>query len=145
MFVIYMASRRSYKKKSSRKGSRKHHRRHMKKNMIMIGGDGGSTGYAQGVYGGIGQQQAQSPTNNEIVMNSQYAASMRGGDPLASQSTIGGLTPLSLNVELPAQKGGEVLTEIAVPAALLALNQGVVPRRHSNRNRRGSRRRRYRK
>jgi len=143
-----MASRRSYKK-SSRKGSRKHHRKHMKKNMILMGGDGGSTGYAQGVYGGMDQQHSQSPMNNEIAMNAQYATSMRGGEPVANESTISGLTPSNLKGGNSMHKGGEVLTEIAVPAALLAINQGVVPRRYSNRNkrtiRRSSKRRRYRK
>jgi len=147
-----MASKRTYKKKGSRKqkGSRRHHRKHAKKNMIVVmGGDGGSTGYAAGVYGGIGQQHAQSDDNNVIAMNAQYANSMRGGaDIAANQGTITGLSPATLvngAQQQQLQKGGEVLTEVAVPVALLALNQGLVPKRRTGKQRHHRSNKRYRR
>jgi len=144
-----MASRRTYKRKGSRKqkGSRRHHRKHAKKNMIILGGDGGSTGYAAGVYGGIGQQHAQSDDNNVIAMNAQYANSMRGGaNFVANQEPIIGLNPGLVGAQQQQlQKGGEVLTEVAVPVALLALNQGLVPKRRTGKQRHHRSNRRYRR
>jgi hypothetical protein len=142
-----MASRRTYKRKGSRKHktSRRHHRRHAKKNMIIMGGDGGATGYAQSVYGGIGQQQAD-PTYNAINMNSQYANSVRGGATIvANEGIIDGLTPATLGGGLKQQQGGKVLTEVAVPVALLALNQGIVPKKRTGKHRHHRSNRRYRR
>jgi hypothetical protein len=150
-----MASRRTYKKKGSRKHKsskrhhRKHHIRHAKKNMIIMGGDGGSTGYAQGVYGGIGQQEAES-SSNVISMNAQYANSMRGGaNPLQNQVNLEGMNPQQVvtggQEQQQLQQGGEVLTEVAVPVALLALNQGLVPKRRTGKNRHHRSHRRYRR
>ncbi len=144
-----MASRRTYKRKGSRKqkSSRRHHRRHAKKNIIIMGGDGGATGYAQGVYGSMGQQQAESDSNT-IAMNAQYASQMRGGaDPLPNQLNIEGLSPgvVTGGQQQQLQQGGEVLTEVAVPVALLALNQGLVPKRRTGKHRHHRSHRRYRR
>lgn len=147
-----MPSKRTYKRKGSRnKSSRRHHKRHAKKNMIIMGGNGGSTGYAQGVYGGIGQQESQQ-SSNTIAMNAPYANSMRGGasDPLPNPVTglnqgsiIGGQQQQLQQQQL--QQGGEVLTEVAVPVALLALNQGLVPKRRTGKHRHYRSHRRYKK
>jgi hypothetical protein len=148
-----MASRRTYKRKGSRKhkSSRRHHKkhhiRHAKKNMIIMGGDGGATGYAQGVYGGIGQQEAES-SSNVIAMNAQYANSMKGGaNFIANQEPIIGLNPglIGAQQQQQLQQGGEVLTEVAVPVALLALNQGLVPKRRTGKHRHHRSHRRYRR
>jgi len=147
-----MPSKRTYKKKGSRKhkSSRRHHRRHAKKNMIIMGGDGGATGYAQGVYGGIGQQHAESNDTNLIARNEQYASSMRGGtNPLQNQVNLEGMNRAHLvtggQQQQQLQQGGEVLTEVAVPVALLALNQGLVPKRRTGKQRHHRSNRRYRR
>jgi hypothetical protein len=149
-----MPSKRTYKRKGSRKhkSSKRHHRIHAKKNMIIMGGDGGATGYAQGVYGGIGQQEAES-SSNVISMNAQYANSMRGGaNPLQNQLNLEGMNPQQVvtggqeQQQLQQlQQGGEVLTEVAVPVALLALNQGLVPKRRTGKHRHHRSHRRYRR
>jgi hypothetical protein len=145
-----MASKRTYKRKGSRKhkSSKRHHRRHAKKNIIIMGGDGGAT-YAQGVYGGIGQQEAES-SSNVISMNAQYANSMRGGaNPLQNQLNLEGMNPQQVvtggQEQQQLQQGGEVLTEVAVPVALLALNQGLVPKRRTGKHRHHRSHRRYRR
>jgi len=151
-----MASRRTYKRKGSRKHKSskrhhiKHHIRHAKKNMIIMGGDGGAPGYAEGVYGGIGQQHAESNDSNLIAMNAQYANSMRGGtNPLQNQVNLEGMNRAHLvtggQQQQQLQQGGEVLTEVAVPVALLALNQGLVPKRRTGKQRHHRSNRRYRR
>uniref|UniRef100_A0A6C0HTV8 Uncharacterized protein n=1 Tax=viral metagenome TaxID=1070528 RepID=A0A6C0HTV8_9ZZZZ len=140
-----MPSKRTYKRKGSRKhkSSKRHHRRHAKKNMIIMGGDSGATGHALGVYGGIGQQHAQSNGSNVIAMNG-------GANLLENQLNLEGMNRSHIvtggqQQQQQLQQGGEVLTEVAVPVALLALNQGLVPKRHTGKHRHHRSNRRYRR
>lgn len=126
----------------AKKGSQKRHRRHRKRcstayrNKMIMGGDG--SGYAQAVYGGIGQQHAASDSTNVISMNAQAAAAMRGGDATPSEASISGVSPaLIMGGRRRRKKGGNpILTDLAVPAVLLVANQVMT------RNRRGSSKRR---
>jgi hypothetical protein len=81
-------------------------------------------------------------------MNAQYANSMKGGaNFIANQEPIIGLNPglIGAQQQQQLQQGGEVLTEVAVPVALLALNQGLVPKRRTGKHRHHRSHRRYRR
>ena len=132
----------------AKKGSQKRHRRHRKRcstayrTKMIMGGDG--AGYAQAVYGGIDQQRAASPLNNVIAMNSQAAASMRGGDASPSDAAIIGLSPATITGgRRHKKKGGSgILTDLAVPAVLLIANHAMSKRNRSSSKRRSHRRHR---
>jgi len=127
------------------KGSRRRAHRRRSSKMIIMGGDGAAD-HAITTYGGIGQQQAISPTNNVIAVNTGAPAIVKGGAVALTPAIITGggeLTPANVN-------GGGIITDVAVPAALIYARNALSGRRlsgfsvrRSRRNRRrGSRRRR---
>lgn len=81
---------------------------------------GGSAAYTASVYGGPGQQQAMEGRGNEIAYN---------------QAAISGGAVASL---MPAQyPGGGILTDVAVPVALVAANHFYKPRAQSSKKKYG--------
>lgn len=135
--MIYMTAKNTHKRKH-RKTHKNHSRKH-KRNMrrcsksykkyMIIGGDGGATGHGEFTYGTIGQQQSM-PNSNVIAMKPLTG----GGDVLPNSQSIGGLTPSLVLKGGEKQQGGEVLNEIAVPAVLLALQQGTTRRKYGNKS-----------
>jgi len=104
---------------------RRVHRRRSSKNMIM-GGDGAAE-HAINTYGGIGQQHAVSATDHTIAVNTGAGivpAVVKGGAPLSPALVTGGgeLSPALVN-------GGGIITDIAVPAALIYARSAIVKRR----------------
>lgn len=83
-------------------------------NRKLKGGNGGAD-YAIATYGGIGQQHSAN-NSNVIAMN---PAPAYVAEKLAGGSAV--LSPLPLNGGRK-KKGGNILTDVAVPAVLLVAN-----------------------
>lgn len=77
--------------------------------MNKMGGGAGAAEFGQSVYGEIGKQQAVSATDNTILMNKMGG----GAVPLMPSNIIGG------NYK---KNGGNMLSNISVPAGLLLAN-----------------------
>lgn len=108
-----------------RHSRRRVHRRRSLKNMIK-GGDGAAD-HAISTYGGIGQQHPVSATNHTIAVNTGAGiipAVVKGGAPLSPALVTGGgeLAPAQYN-------GGGIITDIAVPAALIYTRNVIAKRR----------------
>jgi len=104
---------------------RRVHRRRSAKVMIM-GGDGAAD-HAISTYGGIGQQHPVSATNHTIAMSNGSVvvpAVVKGGAPLSPALVTGGgdLAPAQYN-------GGGIITDVAVPAALIYTRNLIAKRR----------------
>jgi len=108
-------------------GKRHSKKRTSRRSKIVInGGDGGATGWAQSVYGGIGQQHQVAGNNHEIAMNPQTG----GANLPLSPSEVGGsagsdivAAPTTANV--PVSVGGGIITDVAVPAVLLYARDSI--------------------
>lgn len=72
-----------------------------RKTVKMMGGEGGASGWAQQVYGGPGQQHAVGGNDHTIAMN-------KGG---------------------AKGKGGSVVADIAIPAAMIYARDSIRKRR----------------
>jgi len=103
---------------------RRVHRRRSAK-FLIIGGDGAAA-HAISTYGGIGQQHPVSATNHTIAVNtgSVVPAVVKGGAPLSPALVTGGadLAPAQYN-------GGGIITDVAVPAALIYTRNLMAKRR----------------
>jgi hypothetical protein len=144
----------------------KHSRRRVhRRRSAKINGGNGAAEHAINTYGGIGQQHAVSDTNHTIAINTGAGivpAVVKGGAQLTPALVTGGaeLTPAIVTggAELvtvggeeiaEVSNGGGIITDIALPAALIYTRNLVSKRRiptfsmrKSRRyNRRGSRRR----
>ena len=91
-----------------------------------MGGDGAAD-HAIRTYGGIGQQNPVSATNHTIAMSNGAAivpAVVKGGAPLSPALVTGGadLAPAEYN-------GGGIITDVAVPAALIYTRNVLAKRR----------------
>jgi hypothetical protein len=118
-----------------RHSRRRVHRRRSSK--VIIGGDGAAA-HAISTYGGIGQQHPVSATNHTIAVNTGTAvvpALVKGGADLAPALVTGGadLAPALVTGGgdlAPAQlNGGGIITDIAVPAALIYTRNVIAKRR----------------
>jgi len=123
----------------------RHSKRRSHRRSKVMGGDGGASQHAINTYGGIGAQHAS--TGNLIAVNQGTVATpavVTGGGEL--QPAVYGGADINKN-------GGGIITDIAVPAALI-LTRNVISKRRlpglprlsmgrrSRRNRRRSSRRR---
>jgi hypothetical protein len=106
-------------------------RRHTKKALVMLGGDGGASGFGVQAYGGIGQQVANPVGGNVILVHPDAA----GGNPSPAAVIKGGAEP-------EAKADGGALQELAVPAVLLVANQMIRKRRPKSHKKRFYRKRR---
>jgi hypothetical protein len=133
----------------------KHSRRrvHRRRSAKIQGGDGAAE-HAINTYGGIGQQHAVSDTNHTIAVNTGAGivpAVVKGGAQLTPAIVTGGAELVTVGGEEIAEvsNGGGIITDIALPAALIYTRNLVSKRRlptfsmrKSRRyRRRGSRRR----
>ena len=108
----------------SRHSRKRLHRRRSSK--LVVGGDGAAE-HAINTYGGIGHQHAVSATDHTIAVNTGSAivpAVVKGGAPLSPALVTGGseLAPAQYN-------GGGIITDIAVPAALIYTRSVIAKRR----------------
>jgi hypothetical protein len=108
-----------------RHSRRRVHRRRSAKMMIM--GGAGAADHAISTYGGIGQQHPVSATNHTIAMSNGSVvvpAVVKGGAPLSPALVTGGadLAPAEYN-------GGGIITDVAVPAALIYTRNIMAKRR----------------
>lgn len=108
----------------------------------ILGGAGGATQHAINTYGGIGEQHAGvgnviavHPTQTGGLAQLSPATVVTGGAPLSPALVTGG-APLS-----PAEiKGGGIITDIALPAALIYTRNVISRRSSSKKSRRHHRR-----
>jgi hypothetical protein len=144
----------------------KHSRRRVhRRRSAKINGGNGAAEHAINTYGGIGQQHAVSDTNHTIAVNTGAGivptvvkggaqltpAIVTGGAELTPAIVTGGAELVTVGGEEIAEvsNGGGIITDIALPAALIYTRNLVSKRRlptfsmrKSRRyNRRGSRRR----
>jgi hypothetical protein len=144
----------------------KHSRRRVhRRRSAKINGGNGAAEHAINTYGGIGQQHAVSDTNHTIAVNTGASivpavvkggaqltpAIVTGGAELPPAIVTGGAELVTVGGEEIAEvsNGGGIITDIALPAALIYTRNLVSKRRlptfsmrKSRRyNRRGSRRR----
>ena len=136
----------------SRHSKKRVHRRRSSK---MTGGDCGAAQHAVDTFGGVGNQHAAGPHDNTIAMshggNVATVPVVTGGSPIALMPAVvgggsapltpalvtGGSAPLSPAlvdqhqplVKVPAVAGGGIITDIAVPAALLYTREVIRKRR----------------
>jgi len=133
----------------------KHSRRRVhRRRSAKINGGNGAAEHAINTYGGIGQQHAVSDTNHTIAVNTGAGivpTVVKGGAQLTPAIVTGGAELVTVGGEEIAEvsNGGGIITDIALPAALIYTRNLVSKRRlptfsmrKSRRyNRRGSRRR----
>ena len=136
----------------------RHSKRRSTRRPKRMGGNSGAAQHAINMYGGIGQQQAG--TGNLIALNQGSAvapaAVVTGGGELQPAVVVSGGGELQHAVyggENMNKHGGGIITDIAVPAALI-LSRNIISKRRlpglpqlslerkSRRNRRRSSRRR---
>ena len=119
----------------SRHSKKRVHRRRSSKKML---GGAGAAEHAISTYGGIGDQHPVSANNHVIAVNTGAGvvpAIVKGGSALTPAVITGGsaLTPAVITggAELaPAQyNGGGIITDIAVPAALIYTRNALSKRR----------------
>ena len=108
----------------SRHSKKRVHRRRSSKKML---GGAGAAEHAISTYGGIGDQHPVSANNHVIAVNTGAGvvpAIVKGGSALTPAVITGGaeLAPAQYN-------GGGIITDIAVPAALIYTRNALSKRR----------------
>ena len=112
--------------------SRRTRSRRRRRGSKLLGGAGGATQHAIDTYGGPGQQHAAPGTNVIAVHPTQTG----GLVPLTPANVVTGGTPLS-----PTEiHGGGIITDIALPAALIYTRNVISRRSSSKKSRRHHRR-----